>query len=370
LDYKREAKISGREESKEFLYDIASFANAEGGLIIFGVSEAKDEEGHNTGLPDAIIGLQGNIDMIIQAMESLIQSCLEPSIPGLIIKSLSNGNKTVIFIAIPKTFGIPHMVTYNRTNKFYRRGNSGKYLPNVLEINDMFLNNWQIYDRIEQFRETRILEIHSRKYLTNISPENSVLVQILPFSMFNSQIPLAKISKSQELVDLLTVLGPYGPNLRPNFEGLFRFFLDGDGEYGTYNQLFRNGVIELYSQHFHSSGNNNELVFYGTHFENEVIRCLKSTLDFYEKVGISPPFVISISIFGLKDYHMDPPSRFIYRTGPGFLKSDYQFPSLSILEVPGQVDQILHDIFDVLWQTAGFESSPNYRPDGQRVHKG
>lgn len=369
LDYKREAKVSGREESKDFLYDIASFANAEGGLIIYGVTERKDEQGHNTGTPEEIIGIEGNVDMLIQAMESLIQSCIEPSIPGLSINSLSDGIRNVLIIGIPKTFGIPHMVTYNKTNKFYRRGNSGKYLPNVLEINDMFLNNWQLYDRLEQFRETRIVEIHSNKYLTNISPEKSVLIHILPFSMFSSQIPLAKISKSQDLIDLLSVLGPYGPNLRPNFEGLLRFFMDANGEYSTYNQLFRNGAIELYSQHFHYLGNNNELVFYGTHFEGEVIRCVNNTIEFYKKIGISPPYVISMSIFGLMEYQMDSPSRFPYRTSPSFLKSDYRFPSLTILEVTDQIDNQLREIFDVLWQTAGLESSPNYRPDGKRVQK-
>jgi len=44
-------KIDTGDDRKEFLYDITSLANTNGGIIIFGIEEKKDINGHNTGLP-------------------------------------------------------------------------------------------------------------------------------------------------------------------------------------------------------------------------------------------------------------------------------------------------------------------------------
>ena len=50
LDYKRDIVGNGDGDRKEFLYDISSFANTQGGYLVFGIEEAK-------GLPTRIVGL-------------------------------------------------------------------------------------------------------------------------------------------------------------------------------------------------------------------------------------------------------------------------------------------------------------------------
>ena len=46
LDYKRDINLDDR---KEFLFDLTSFANTTGGIIIYGVEEKKDTNSKNTG---------------------------------------------------------------------------------------------------------------------------------------------------------------------------------------------------------------------------------------------------------------------------------------------------------------------------------
>src|SRR4051812_34530707 len=52
LDYKREWRAQSASDQKELLLDFTSFANDEGGDIVYGVEEAE-------GAPVKIVGLQG-----------------------------------------------------------------------------------------------------------------------------------------------------------------------------------------------------------------------------------------------------------------------------------------------------------------------
>jgi hypothetical protein len=49
LDYKRDLKFAGRDDNKELLADVLSFANASGGDIVFGMDEARDGNGGKLG---------------------------------------------------------------------------------------------------------------------------------------------------------------------------------------------------------------------------------------------------------------------------------------------------------------------------------
>lgn len=59
LDYKESLSDDKPDSHREFLYDASSFANASGGVLIFGITEKRDAAGHTTGEPDQILGLPG-----------------------------------------------------------------------------------------------------------------------------------------------------------------------------------------------------------------------------------------------------------------------------------------------------------------------
>ena len=52
IDYKREWKMATDGDRREFLYDVASFANSGGGDLLYGISE-------EDGVPQAVVGLEG-----------------------------------------------------------------------------------------------------------------------------------------------------------------------------------------------------------------------------------------------------------------------------------------------------------------------
>jgi len=118
LEYKQALPGNTDSDKKEFLADISSFANANGGDIIYGIIENRD-----TGLPAALEGVSAeNIDQEITRLDSIIRDGIEPRISGIKIHpiKLSNG-KVVVVIRIPKSWISPHRVTFKGHDKFYSR---------------------------------------------------------------------------------------------------------------------------------------------------------------------------------------------------------------------------------------------------------
>src|SRR5262245_7743403 len=57
LDYKEFLPGGTDDDKREFLSDVASFANASGGDIVYGVGDERDENGRATGIPRSAEGL-------------------------------------------------------------------------------------------------------------------------------------------------------------------------------------------------------------------------------------------------------------------------------------------------------------------------
>ena len=56
LDYKRDLPNKGKD--REFLKDITAIANKNGGIIIYGLSEARDANNNKLGFPDKVVGIK------------------------------------------------------------------------------------------------------------------------------------------------------------------------------------------------------------------------------------------------------------------------------------------------------------------------
>ena len=59
LEYKAELPLGTDDAKREFLSDIASFANSAGGDILYGVTDERDGNGQPTGIPLEAGGLTG-----------------------------------------------------------------------------------------------------------------------------------------------------------------------------------------------------------------------------------------------------------------------------------------------------------------------
>ncbi len=90
LDYKEVLPGSGDEDKREFLSDVASFANASGGDIVFGIGDERDDNGRATGVPGSAEGLNvANIGEHKARLESSARDGISPRIQGIQFQPVS-----------------------------------------------------------------------------------------------------------------------------------------------------------------------------------------------------------------------------------------------------------------------------------------
>jgi hypothetical protein len=357
LDYKKELHISKDAEKKEFLFDITAMYNTDGGCLIFGIEEEKDAKNQNTGKPLKVTGIQiENSDKLIQQIEDIVKNCTEPSINHLIIKEIIVDSFNVLIIGIPKGLGLPSMVTFNQSNKFYKRRISGKYAVDVYELNHMFMQNQVLSEKANSFRKERIETVLSQNSIPNLDVQNSIFIHIIPFGFLDYQI-LDFSTAENSLSTKMRPIYASGWDRMYNIDGFATFATSSDRQTITsYNQIFRNGVYEVYSSElFYKTRHNNQLGFDGQSIIKEIIRNVEEGLFVLKEMKVEPPFLISFSFHNVLGKIMDNDRSSYIRS---FKQNEILFPLILFPTYETDIKMSLKPNFDILWQSFGFSKSP------------
>jgi hypothetical protein len=362
LDYKRELNISQDKDKKEFLFDITSMFNTDGGCLLYGIEESKDDKGQNTGTPERILGITiENYDKLLQQIEDIVKANSEPSITNLAFNNVSIEGKNVLIIGISKGLWLPSMVIFNETNKFYRRRNSGKYAVDVYELNQMFMQNQLLREAAEKFRLQRIDKVRNLKVFPNLKINASFFIQIIPYSFLSEQtLDFSKI-ENMELETLLRPMYSSSWDQMYNLDGYATFSKSQDKKkIDGYNQIFRNGIFEAYTTKIFESVESKNYgkvnCIEGRALIPSSLEVIKQALSAISKFYIEPPFIICISIHDIFGGAI--------RAANGeysnqFMTNEIYLPPILMSTYEVDLYQILKPNFDILWQSVGFPSSPN-----------
>ncbi|QVY66848.1 helix-turn-helix domain-containing protein [Polaribacter sp. Q13] len=355
LDYKRDLNFAKDKDKKEFLFDITAMYNTDGGCLIFGIEEKKDENNQNTGKPSKVTGIEiENSDKLTQQIEDIVKNCTEPSISSLIIKELKIDALNVLIIGIPKGLGLPAMVTYNQTNKFFKRRNSGKFAVDVYELNNMFMQNQILKEKANSFRKERIKSVLNKESLPNLKVDNSYFIHIIPFGFLDYNI----IDFTQTAKNNILDMRPFnerGWDKMYNIDGYATFGTTADRqEVSSYNQIFRNGIYEVYTSELFHQTQAGKLGFNGVLMIQETIRCIKEALLVLNQLQVEPPFLISFSFHNVLDKLMINGNSQFYRS---FKQNEIVFPLILVPNYESDIYSLIKPNFDILWQSFGFSES-------------
>ncbi len=134
LEYKACDALEKKEGcKKELSKDVSSFANSDGGTIIYGVIERDNK-------PITIdVGFDPN-DISKEWIEQVINSRISPKIEDIIITPipLSNSDKFLYLIKIPKSDKAPHQAS---DKKYYKRYNFQSVPMEEYEIRELYFRN-------------------------------------------------------------------------------------------------------------------------------------------------------------------------------------------------------------------------------------
>jgi hypothetical protein len=389
LDYKRDLKFANREDNKEFVADVLSFANASGGDIVFGMDEARDPiTGGKLGYPEAPIGtaLWAADDEVKRAMEQCVRDSTDPKLPSIGVEVIDGGFLAgkVVVVRVPKSPAGPHVSLLDRG--FYSRATTGKYLLDVRQLRSAFVDAAELDRSARALRTERVALIDSRRR-----------VQKDDASAGNEELPLRLIVKPQEAVLVVHVVASsfldrtrrldvarldwkkvipqpgndFRLDARYNLDGLVIWpaltFGSGNApETTAYWQVFRSGAVEYVGTYHPNRGADTGLLVGGA-VEKEVLGAVEASVGLLASASADYPmfvFVTVLSVRGRKMVNGKPePTTFL----PAIERDALVLPDAAIETSTTDAASALRQVFDAFWQAGGAPRSPSYAVDGTRI---
>ena len=242
IDYKEtfaifECEDKGQKKKKqdEFRHDVCSFANADGGYLIYGVKE-------DAGVPTVIVGVNiDNVDRFELDRRNELSGIL-PVVPNIDFSfvCLKNG-KYVVVLYIVRGNHKPYIHIENEgIFKFFIRRGNRKQAMSYMEISNNFLNTNVLSAEIKKFRNERMMS-----YLEDKNNSPLALIQVIPDTFINSsaQIELFDLFLENKLNLNSIFYGLCYGHAVPNVDGVY--FPSYDYDNHILLQLYNNGSTEL-----------------------------------------------------------------------------------------------------------------------------
>lgn len=357
IEYKRDWPSTSDADKRELLADIASFANAGGGDLVYGI-DARD------GVPMSLVGLAGfTPDQGQLRIEQLLARWISPRLAGVSFATVTLAAGNVIFIIrIPRSFSAPHMVTFLDQDRFYSRHSNGKYRLDVNELRAVFLQNDRAADRIRAFRLERVNRIAAGEVGVKLWSRVCIVWHLMPLSEWQG-------FDFQRIVNMETThLRPMG-NVsgwgdQINLDGcMIRATLDREGTVQSYVMVFRNGCIE--AVYPHPAMESRKLIDPG--YESVFRQGLSWYLKALAALGIAPPFFVALSLLNVGGFTFPPPNDDPFaslRPRSVIDRPHLLLPEIAVESEATPVDSIVRPLFNLVWNACGYLGSPNFGQNG------
>jgi Putative DNA-binding domain len=364
LDYKELLPDDKPDSHREFLYDASSFANAVGGVLIFGIREKRDTAGHGTGEPEQVLGLPGlNTDETIRRLEGMLRDGIEPRIPGIRFPIFRlNEAPPALVMSIPRSSAGPHMVKYRGMSRFYTRDSRGKVEMDYHQIRASFEASLSLIAHARRFREDRIKKIALGSALpTVLNGRARSVLHLIPLSTDSLDPP--DILRVRRNIDLLPP-----PGWRSLTSSGERLNLDGYARTAgqiSYVQIFRSGAIEAVDS---ALLNHAAQGIPWPDLEKELLEQMRRYLRCLQTLNLDPPISVAVTLVNVPDYSI---------VGSGFQSFRTQQLDREILAIPETIadsysidaPRLMRPIFDILWQSCGRDRSDSYDEKGNCILK-
>jgi schlafen family protein len=366
LDFK-EMLPGGRDEDKrEFLSDVSSFANAAGGDLIFGVRERR-EDGRSTAEIGAIVGLPSlNVDAERLRLEAMIRDGIAPRMPPVTFHEIRrDSGASCLLVRVPRSWAGLHMVTFGNLSRFYSRTSAGKYQLDVHEIRSGFLAAETAYASLRRFRAERVAQVLAQETPIAMAEGPKFILHALPINVTEEAWDRLVGMKEAERATALPILLGSASNWRFNLDGFVIHSMLKDTSRQSYTQVFRSGGIEAVSGALlamdPSRGG-----FYAWGVEGRVIDFLGYYQRFWQRIGVTPPMIVGLTIAGIKGWKvLQAPDN--WPIDDAAIDRDIINPQeVMSPDLSTPADVVLRPLFDFIWCGGGWPGSPNYH-DGRWV---
>ena len=299
LDYKLSLPDTNDAGKKELLKDISAFANTSGGYLIYGIKE-EEVGGKKTGVAGKITGIQGiNSNELQLSIESSVRSNIEPRLVGLEFKEIKiNETHSVFIIRIPRSWNMPHVVSFGNHWRFYGRNSAGNYPMDITQLKNNFELGNTIPEKLEERRNTRLSLIRQKYRMSK--GENSLPIIVIHIQPFDSLNPTKIVDLNRAIRENDNLSLRLGGQFYPahNFDGL------RVKESGNYLQIFHSGMTEQVIRTFPYEKGEGKIVR-AYLLERLAIQGTGWRLGLLKTLGVESPLVVQVSLLGIGEYKLE-----------------------------------------------------------------
>jgi hypothetical protein len=300
LEYKRDLPDPRDKESKrEFLADVTSFANAQGGDLLFGIDAPK-------GLPVAIPGLAlEDPDGELLRWEAILQDGVEPRLPGLRLRWIQlEGERGVLLIRMPPSPIAPHRVTFSNSSRFYGRRSNAKYEMDTQELREAFTASEALPARMRALHLAAVEAARRGELPIGLGEDPRAIVSV---------IPLTALRETRELeITPENALAPVKPSGYMDaiemIEGVLLHTHPGEaGGVRSYAITYRQGRTDTawtIGRVVDELSKREMRIVWPKRFEDGLLDCVCSTVSKLQPFGIEGPWVVLVTLIGIRDYHL------------------------------------------------------------------
>ncbi len=346
IEYKRDLQIYSEKETKEFLADVSSFANANGGTIFYGIDEQ-----------DGLVGIEiQELDTFRLRVQQKIEDGILPR-PGFKIKFLETSeNKYIFIIQVHKSFSGPHAV--KSSDQYYYRSDAGKRRMDHFQLKNAFLQSNALKEEIEKFCNRKVSEILLKETPVQLSDEAVVAMFLIPINYWNDEI-IFDPAKLKDRSSGFQIMDYGSGQIERNFDGFI-----ASGHNKGYLQLFRNGTILSVSSSITTHEADLKKHIPTTLLQGEIHQAFKRGLHLYKNIEIQPPFLGILFLIGAQNY-FPPPAVIRDFRGKALGREVIRFPEVYVTEYPEAFVVYTRKWFDFLWQGFGLDKCPDISDDGK-----
>jgi len=360
IEFKQELKIGTDSDKKEFCTDVATFANAIGGVLIIGIREAG-------GAAAEVVGIDApNRDALARQIEEILQAGISPRIPWIGVRVIDLGNgKAGVVIKVPQSPMAPHAVGRHGTYRFCTRGESGKLPMDIPQIRNSILLSEGLRERLRSFRAQRVGRILAGDGCTKLTPGPRLILHLVPLNALGNpdEYDLSRFQRGDHSLFPIDSSGPSGTHF--NIDGV----IDISGQRQPkgalgYVQLFQQGAIieavDAVTMFMNQAEYSNALS--AVYTLRKLPIAVGRYLGVLTTLGTPTPCYCMISYVGMKGRTLWLSN---HEAGDTPCDRDMLFlPEIAINDATKPPGEILKPAFDALWRSFGYPMCDFYNEAG------
>jgi Putative DNA-binding domain len=217
IEFKRLINIADANAKKNLSAEVAAFANASGGDIVFGIDEKEGKASKLTPLPGF------DPDKTQLQLRQIFNSNIEPPVPGLIFCPVEiRPAEFALVLRIPRSWTRPHVLLGEPPQFFGRDGNRRRAFT-LRELREVFGLSASITERMKQFRADRISSLVTDNAPAPLSSRTLMVLHVMPQNAFDTpqSIDLSFLMKNDVLI---WPMHDTGFSKKLNFDGVLSYW--------------------------------------------------------------------------------------------------------------------------------------------------